>query len=168
MAIYGNMVGGGSAPLKTLILTDENGNEVVGVVTESIQMFDATPADVRLNKTFVSDNGIESGENTITYRTTVGYQIVLPGDTFSVDVSNYNGYNYTSFQGLVCVADLTDLNNSVSADMIAVNNGVYEVRSTTKLADLTKNSQLKSVDFNITNNSDNYYLIYFSTCRQEE
>lgn len=166
--IYGNMVGGGSAPLKTLILTDKNGNEVVGVVTESVQIFDATPADVRINKTFVSDNGIETGENTITYRTTVGYKIVAPGSVFSVSLPRYNEYNYTSFQCLMCVADLANINNSVCTTMISINNGVYEVNSTIKLADVSKNAETKSVDLNVTNNSESYYLIYFSTYCQEE
>lgn len=163
MAIYGNMVGGGSAPLKTLILTDENGNEVVGVVTESIQMFDATPADVRLNKTFVSDNGIETGENTITYRTDTGYQLILPGASFSINIPYYNQYDYNSLQCIIAPYSV----DGVAADKIAINDCVYAVKSTTKIASVAKNANTKSIDLNIINDTDNMYVIYYFTYREE-
>lgn len=61
MSIFGNVVGGGSGFGKTIILEDESGNQIIGIVTESLQVFDATPADVKIGKKFASDNGIEVG-----------------------------------------------------------------------------------------------------------
>lgn len=167
MAIYGNMVGGGSAPLKTLILTDENGNEVVGVVTESVQMFDATPADVRINKTFVSDNGIESGENTITYRTEQSSWLILPGEQFSIPLEHYDQYCYTKFQCIISQYN-TRINDSVYTDKISFGDKVYAVNSLESLSSVTKNTNTKSIDLNIINNTDNMYFIHYFTYKQEE
>ena len=166
MAIYGNMVGGGSAPLKTLILTDENGNEVVGVVTDSVQAFSATPADVRINKTFVSDNGIETGENTITYRTFKGECLIFPQENFSIPLRNNNHYDYTKFQGIITKFG-TSIDDSVYAEKIALNNAVFNVNSTEKMSDITKNATSKSIDLNIINNTNDMYLIHFFTYKEE-
>lgn len=165
--IYGNMVGGGSAPLKTLILTDENGNEVVGVVTESVQAFNATPADVRINKTFVSDNGIETGENTITYRTEQGVQLIFPGDLFSLSLPDYDHYDYAQLQCMFALYN-TNLENSVAVDKVVLQNGVFAVNSIEKIASVTKDSVVKSINFNMRNDSENIYCIYYFTYKQEE
>lgn len=167
MAIYGNMVGGGSAPLKTLILTDENGNEVVGVVTDSVQAFSATPADVRINKTFVSDNGIETGENTITYRTEQGYWLIMPGEEFVLPLEEHNKYDYTELQCMFAPYNTSDV-DSVAVDKIVLRNGVYAVNSTEKLSSVTKDPITKTVNFNITNTSEKVYCIYYFTYCQEE
>lgn len=58
--IFGNMVGGVS-PLKTVTLVDDNGNEFVGVVTDSEVVFTAVDSDVRKGKVYASDNGISVG-----------------------------------------------------------------------------------------------------------
>lgn len=59
--IYGNMVGCGTGPLKTLILEDENGNQLTGVVTGSEVMFTATDNDVREGIVYASNNGVSTG-----------------------------------------------------------------------------------------------------------
>lgn len=59
--INGNVIGYCAAPLKTVILTDENGVELVGVVTDSVVVFDATDADVKAGKVYASNNGISTG-----------------------------------------------------------------------------------------------------------
>ena len=58
--ICGNLVGG-LIPLKTLILVDENNNEIVGTVVENITMFDATAEDIKLGKVAATDSGIVTG-----------------------------------------------------------------------------------------------------------
>lgn len=60
MKIVGNMVGGG-APLKTVIIVDENNNEYVGVVTGSEVIFTATDSDVLEGKVYASDHGVSTG-----------------------------------------------------------------------------------------------------------
>ena len=58
--ICGNMIGGAS-PLKTVKLVDENGNELVGIVTGSEIIFTATDADVRKGKVYASNEGVSVG-----------------------------------------------------------------------------------------------------------
>lgn len=165
--ISGNMVGMYSTIGKTLVLVDEDGNELTGVVTENVQMFDATPADVRINKTFVSDNGIETGENTITYRTSEGIRLVLPETQFSIAFDGYDQHDYTKLQ---CIITKYASNSSerMGAEKIVLNNNVYDVGSSTSVSEITKNSETKSIDLNITNNSSDVYMIYFFTYKEEE
>ena len=58
--IFGNMVGG-IAPLKTVTLVDDDGNEFVGVVTDSEVIFTAEDSDVRKGKVYASNNGVSVG-----------------------------------------------------------------------------------------------------------
>lgn len=58
--IFGNMVGG-TAPIKTIKLVDENGDEFVGVVVDSEVIFTAEDSDVRKGKVYASDNGVSVG-----------------------------------------------------------------------------------------------------------
>lgn len=59
--INGNVIGYCAAPLKTVILTDENGNELTGVVTDSEVIFTATDNDVLKGKVYAGDNGVSTG-----------------------------------------------------------------------------------------------------------
>lgn len=59
--IYGNVIGGGSASLKTLMIVDENNNEYVGVVVDEEVIFTATAEDIKLGKIAASDSGIVVG-----------------------------------------------------------------------------------------------------------
>lgn len=164
--IYGNMVGGGAAPLKTLILTDENGNEVVGVVTESVQMFDATPADVKIGKTFVSDDGCLEGTDTKTYRVRHGAQLILPGKAFTVPIKEYDGYDYTNFQAIVSLFN-TSITDSTATNKVVLYDAIYNVNSDSKVADVVKNTDTKSIDFNFINDTNNVYVIHFNTYKEE-
>lgn len=59
--IIGNMVGSYSSMGKTMIIVDENGNEFLGVVTDSEVIFTATDSDVRKGKVYASDEGVSVG-----------------------------------------------------------------------------------------------------------
>lgn len=59
--INGNIVGYCAAPLQTVILVDENGNEITGVVTDSEVILDVKDEDVKAGKTYVGNNGISTG-----------------------------------------------------------------------------------------------------------
>lgn len=59
--IIGNMVGNYSSIGKTFVIEDENGNEFVGVITDSEIIFTATDSDVRKGKVYASDEGVSIG-----------------------------------------------------------------------------------------------------------
>ena len=61
MIIAGNMVGCYSMLGKTIIIEDENGEEIAGVVVENETILTATDEDVRKGKVYVSSNGISVG-----------------------------------------------------------------------------------------------------------
>ena len=160
--LYGNPVMVPST-LKTIVLEDESGNEIVtGVVVGQKTVFDATPADVKAGKIFASDEGVQEGTDTKTYRTTFGSQYVLNGESFSITLEKYDGYNYTKFNAMI-----SSLNTTISVNKIVINDAVYNVNSTTKLASVTKNASTKSIDLNITNNTGNTCVIYYSTYEEE-
>lgn len=59
--IIGNMVGSYSSMGKTMVIVDENGNEFLGVITDSEVIFTATDSDVRKGKVYASDEGVSVG-----------------------------------------------------------------------------------------------------------
>lgn len=169
MSISGNLIGSYSQMGKTFIIQDENGNEITAVVTEQAQIFTATDNDVRKGFVYASDSGVSTGTKDIPiYRTRAGSYMVFPGDSFSVPISEYDGYNYTVFQCMVSIVNLENMNNSVNTSMIAFNNGVYEVNSTNLLSSVSPNTSTQSIDLNITNNSDDIYFIHYFTYKEEE
>lgn len=165
MAFYGNPVGGFCYP-KTFVLTDPNGTEVTGVVVDNLTVFDATPADVKVGKVFASDEGVQTGTDTKTYRTTIGTKCILNGENFSIPLKEYDGYNYTKFTAMIASFNTTS-SDSTSVNKVSVNNGVYAVNSTVKLSDVTKNTSTKSIDLNIVNNTGSTCVIYYSTYKEE-
>lgn len=165
--INGNMIGIGSAPLKTVIIEDENGNTVTGVVTGSEVVFDVTPADVRINKTFAGDEGVKVGENTITYRTIEGTELIHPGANFCVTgLDTYNGYDYTKLQCII--TKYVSSTDKTAAEKIVLNDCVYNTGASTQISIVTKNNKEKTIDLNIVNDTEDMYLIYFFTYAEEE
>lgn len=167
MSIYGNMVGGvGSGIGKTLIFEDETGNQFTGVITENVQVFDATPADVKIGKKFVSDNGIAEGTDTKTYRTTHAWYLIFPGESFSIPLVDYNGYDYTQFQAMIAIFNTTML-DSVSVAKIVLYDYIYDTNSYDALSHISKNKDNKSVDFGITNETSDVYIVHYNTYKEE-
>lgn len=157
MPIYGNMIGG-SAPLKTLIIEDENGNEMTGVVVGQEVIFDATDNDVREGKVYASDEGVSTGTKIIpSYHTHEGNKVIMPGKQFTISSQNYD---YTKLQAIVCSYNTT-LSDSVSAEQVAINDNIYSVQSTTVISTVVKDHNEKLIDFGITNNSDKPQIVRF-------
>ena len=165
MGLYGNVAGGFGMP-KIIEIVDDNGNDILGAVTDSEVTLDATRADVKVGKIFASNDGIQEGIDTKTYRTTHASRAVLPGESFTIPLSEYDKYDYTKFQAIIAEFNTTNL-DSTEVSKISFNNAVYNVNSTTKLSDVTKNSSTKAIDLNITNDTDNTYVIHYSTYKEE-
>lgn len=164
--IVGKMAGCYSPMGKTFILTDDDGNEFTGVVTDQEKVFDARPTDVRINRKFVSNEGAQTGENTITYRTQTASCLILPGQEFSIPLKNYNQYDYTKFQSMIVLFN-SDYSSNANAYGITIEDRVFSVESSALLSNITKNSDTKAIDFNIVNNTENTYEIFYFTYREE-
>jgi hypothetical protein len=161
------MVGTYSPIGKTFIIEDEKGNQLVGVVTEQEQIFTATDNDVREGMVYASDSGVSTGSKNIpAYRTTCGRIGIMPGESVSIPLSQYDKYDYTELQCIVAKFNTTLL-DSVVVDKIVIKSKVYEPASTSSVADVLKNETTKSIDLNIINNNDDDIVVHYFTYREE-
>lgn len=164
--IYGNAVIAPAA-LKIVTLEDGFGNSFTGVVVDDEMEFTATDNDVREGKTYASENGASTGTKNIpAYRTYQASALILPGKEYSINLSKYDLYDYTKFQAIIARFN-TSINDSVVTDKVSMNNNVYLVNSSEPISTITKNSETKSIDLNITNNTEDTYIIHYFTYREE-
>lgn len=161
--LYGNAV---MAPvaLKTVIIEDADGNEMTGVVTGEEVVFTATDKQVADGFVYAGDNGVSTGSREfLSYRTTRGYKLVDIGDIYTIQLSDNDQYQYTQLQCLI-----SPLSNPHMVTMSVLDNGVYSVSDGSKLSDVTIDISTKSINLNISNTSNEPYVIYYFTYRQEE
>lgn len=168
MVIYGNMTGGGSMLGKTVEIVSDDGADLMGVVVDQETVLTAVASkDIREGTTAITDEGLVIGSKRIpAYETTQGFTLINAGSSFNINLPTYDKYNYTQLQCMIA-----PFNNSVSEscgiEKVVINNGVYNVNSTNKIADITKNDDTKSIDLNIMNDSSNIYVIYYFTYKEE-
>ena len=161
--LYGNAVMAPAA-LKTVIIEDTDGNELTGVVTGEEVVFTATDKQVADGFVYAGDNGVSTGSREfLSYRTTRGYKLVDIGDIYTIQLSDNDQYQYTQLQCLI-----SPLSNPYMATMSVLDNGVYSVSDGSKLSDVTIDISTKSINLNISNTSNEQYVIYYFTYRQEE
>ena len=162
--IYGNPVSAVDTGIgKTIVLQDEKGVELVGIVTEKAIVFDASPNDIRLGKIAATQHGVTIGEKVIpSYNTTEGYVVISNGSEFAVNTKNYD---YTKLQAVFCPVN-DSVANSVAADKVAIANKVYAVQSVDAIASVTPDAEKKRIHFGITNNSGFDYLIRYFTYKE--
>lgn len=147
MSISGNLVGSYSQIGKTFILVDDAGNELVGVVTDSAQVFDATDNDVREGKTYVSDNGASTGTKNIpSYHTRYGYKIVLSGRELKITVPEFDFSNLF----VTITTYNTSAHDSLSTTYVAIDGGMYEVGNGNKISDITVDTANEQINLGMT------------------
>jgi hypothetical protein len=168
MVIYGNPVGGAMNSKTFMLKVNGSDKEIAAVVVDEENVFDATENDVRKGMTFASNSGVKVGTKDIpAYRITCGWVYVLPNDSFSILLDNYTMYDYTKLQCMISKFNTT-IEDSISVDRVVIENSSYAVNSTEKLSSVTKNSQTKSIDLNLTNNTSDTYIIRYFTYREED
>lgn len=165
--ILGNATGGFGFP-KTYIITDSDGNELTGVYVESETIFTATDNDVREGFVYAGDGGVSTGSKNIpAYHTMKASKLILPNMSYSITLADYDLYDYTKFQCVIAIRN-TSISDSVAVNRVAIEDSVYEVNSSEVLSTITKNSDTKSIDFNITNDTEDIYVIHYFTYKEEE
>ena len=166
MSISGNLVGSYSQIGKTLMLVDENGNEITGIVVDQEVIFDATDNDVRLGSVYAGDSGVSIGTKVIpAYHTTEGYKFITSGSDFVIQIVQNEKYDFTKFQAIICPYS-TSIADSVAAEKVVINDGVYIVNSTELIATVTKDSETQSINLGIKNESSSIYLIRYFTYKE--
>lgn len=157
--------GDGGGPLETFILVDEDGYEMAATLTEEEVELTATPNDIRIGTTAVTDNGVVTGEKEIpAYIVVEGSRLITAGSAFTLKVRD-GLYVYTKLQALFCSFN-TNITNSVATDKVAINHYVYPVNSTDILATISTDDATESIVFNITNSSGKPYVLRYFTYKE--
>ena len=157
--ICGNKVGG-TRECKTYVIQG-NGVELLGVVVDELEEFDACCHDVRAGKKFVSDTGVGIGANdSPCCSVSSGVHEVYPGVEFVLTIPERDQWDYTTLQGM-----MAPKNSPYKIDKVVMDDAVYNTDGK-KLADITKDAANKTIRFNITNNTTEIYLFYFFVCKE--
>ena len=157
--INGNTIGIGSAPLKTVILTDENGTEITGVITGSEVVFTATDNDVRSGMVYASDEGVSTGTKDIpVYYASYGHKIIFANSEATISTLEYD---YKNLIVTISTYD-TSWNQSLSSTYVSIDNGMYAVGSNVKLSDISIDHDNEQIHLGITVNEKSV-LRYFVT-----
>ena len=144
------------------ILVDESGNEVTAVLVDEQTVFDATANDIRLGKTAVTESGVTVGEKEIpAYITQEGRKRISPDKELSIPMYS-DLCQYTRLQVIVCAYN-TSIADSVAAEMVVINDALYDVLSTSEKASVTVDIENQSINLGITNDSGNYLVIRYFT-----
>lgn len=142
----------------TYILVTPDGEEIPAAVVKELTVFDATANDIREGKTAATETGVTVGTKIIpSYHTDEGIRIVPENSQFILPVPHWD---YTKLQAIICPFN-TSLNNSVSAEKVAIEDNVYEVHSTDIIASVSKDSENTRIDFGLINVTDKPCLIRY-------
>lgn len=152
---------------KSYIFVDENGNEIAGSLVSQETVFDAEENDVREGKVFASELGVKTGTKVIpSYNTSEGYSIITPNSEFTIkSLTELDRHNYTKLQAIICpyAGSIAD---SVAAEKVVIDDGVYVVNSTDALATVIKDDINKHINLGITNESANLYVLRYFTYKE--
>ena len=163
--ISGNMVGSYSQIGKTFVIQDEDGNELMAVVTDQEQIFTAGDNDVREGLVYASDSGVSTGTKVIpSYFTREGNRVILNNSQFIIPIVEYD---YTKLQVIICPFNTT-INDSVAAEKVVINDSVYSVLSTEVVSTVTKepNGSSGVINLGITNQTGKPCLLRYFTYKE--
>lgn len=163
---YGTLIDIVANP-QTYILQDEDGNEVAAVLVESSTVFTATENDIRAGTVAATSEGVTTGTKVIpSYHTTEGYRIITSGSKFeTVALTESDKYDFTKLQVIICPY-VGSIAQSVAAEKVAIDEGVYATNSTELLANVTRNAQTKTIDLGIVNETDSPYVLRYFTYKE--
>ena len=147
------------------ILEDDNGNEVVAVMSENEVVFDATANDVRAGKVAAGATGIILGEKEIpAYVTEEGSVKISAGAVLKIDMFS-DMCEFTKLQALVCAFNSTKA-DSVATEKVSINGKVYAVNSTTVLSEVSVDTDARAIQFGLTNTSGKAVVIRYFTYKE--
>lgn len=156
---------GDGGPMQTFFLVDENGHEMQAFLTEEEVELNATPNDIRIGMTAVTDTGVTVGEKEIPgYITTQGKREVKAGQALEIPMYS-DKYLYNKLLVIICNYN-TSLVNSVEAVMTVMDDTVYAVGSITPLSSVTMNSEKQSIDLGLVNTSDKTMVMHYVTIKE--
>ena len=153
----------------TYILVTQDGQEIPAAVVKELTVFDATANDIREGKIAATETGVTVGTKFIpSYQTTQGVKIIMPDSPLSiVNLIGEDTYDYTKLQTIICLYN-TELSNSVAAEMVSIDDSVYYVQSSEPVSSVTKNTEAKSIELNVSNTFGKPCVIRYFTYKEIE
>lgn len=122
--------------------------------------------DIRAGTVAITNEGIVVGEkNFPSYETTEGAALIMPNKEVKVHLDYNDTYDYTKLQAIVCLFN-SNILDSVSAQSVAIDNGVYVIGTTNKISNITKEHETKYIDFGITNTGETPLVIRYFTYKE--
>lgn len=122
--------------------------------------------DLRLGTVAFTNEGIVKGEkNFPSYETSKGATLIMPGRELKIYLSTDDKYDYTSLQAIICLFNTT-YEDSVAAEKVVIEDGVYQVSSIDKKSDVIKDDIEKSINFCDLNDFDVPLLIRYYTYKE--
>lgn len=163
--IYGNAIGCvGMA--KTYVFEDEEGNEVYGVIVQNETELTATENDIRLGKLAVTSIGLTNGHKEIpSYNTSEGIAVIPVNGNYSIRLPIVKNYDYTKLQVIACLFS-GSLTSSVVAEKVVIEDNVYAVGDSNKLASVFKNSETQTIDLGVANTTGVPILLRYFTYKE--
>lgn len=165
--IYGNRVGG-TTPEKTYIITNKDETVKVSAVVIELNdddapfVFTAKSEDVAVGKRFVGDGGVCDGKNDYPKcRDLSGIHEVHPNVDVVLLLDKYDMWDYSYLQGYISTKD-----NPYKVLMLIADNNVYQ--DGIWISRVEKDEANKTIRFNVTNNSDDVYLLHYFICKEEK
>ena len=161
--IYGNKIGDSSRYEKTYIV-DDNGVRALAVVADSPIDYglSACCQDVKAGQLFVGANGLEKGTNDAPCcRVTNGVHEVYPGVDFTLYIPKADQWDYSTMHGVI-----TNKDTPYKVEMLIVNDKIYDSDGKV-IAEVTKDSESKTIRFNIKNETAEVQLLHFFVCKEE-
>lgn len=151
----------------TFVLVDKDGNEYPAVYVDSDVLITATPNDIRKGTTAITAEGVVVGEKEIpNYRAVEGNVAIRSGRTMDVPLFS-DMCEYTAIQVIVCDFN-TNIDDSVAARKIAVDDNVYNVASTEILSTITVDPTLQTIKLGLANDSDKTAVIRYMIIKEDE
>lgn len=152
---------------KTYFFCDGEGNEFLGTLVDEETVFTATANDIREGIIAASDLGVVKGEKVIpSYHTSEGYQIIMPNSTFIISVlKSLDRYDFTKLQAIICPWTGT-LAGSVKAEKVSIDGKVYKANSNVAIAEVIKDSEKQQINFQVTNESNQLYVLRYFTYKE--
>jgi hypothetical protein len=150
----------------TYLLVTEDGQEIPAVLVDEETVFTATANDIRIGTVAATSAGVTEGTKFIpTYITQEGRARIAPGKPLAINMFS-DMCEYTKLQAIVCAYN-TSITNSVAAEMVVVNDSLYDVHSIIEKASVTVDTEKQTINLGVTNDSNDYLVIRYFTYKED-
>lgn len=122
--------------------------------------------DIRAGTVAITAEGLVVGEkNFPSYETTESKVIIMPQKDVEITLIEDDKYDYTKLQAIICAFN-TSMTNSVNAEKVAIDDGLYQTGSDDKISNIIKEHESKKIKFGITNTGETPLVVRYFTYKE--